>query len=207
MSTGKFERSQEWPPLWAREFEELGALGDVAAAPAKLGAVAEDHFVFPVEPRLEFADGVETDETAAIEAHEEFGVKDFLEGIESAANVVFLGRRVYQDVVAIRFDPGDVIDGDKEGALAFANEQALGIAAIPLNLLEQMLQTGFGASAIGVLVVDAGTMESFTEALLNDGLEEVVEGVDFEGAKSVLVVGSDEDDLRQLCGPCRTVLG
>ena len=173
-------------------------LGDVAAAPAEFGVVAQEDFVFAVEPGLEFADGVETDKAAAIEAHEEFGIENFLEGIESAANVVLLARGVDENVVAVGFDPGDVVDGNEEGAFAFADEEALGIAAIPLNLLEQMLQTRFGAVAVGVLVQDAGAMQSFTETVFGNGLEQIVESVNFEGTKSVLVMGGDENDLRQL---------
>jgi hypothetical protein len=156
---------------------------------------------------LEFADGVETDEAATIEANKEFWVKDLLQGIESAANVVLLARGMNEDVVAVGFDPGDVVDRDKEGALTFADEQALGIAAIPLNLLEQMLQTRLGTCAVGACEMGTCTVEGFSEAILSNGLEEIVESVNLESAKSVLVVGGDEDDLRQLCGMCGMILG
>src|SRR5262249_49287702 len=125
------------------------------------------------------------------------GVKDLLEGIQRAADVVLLTRSVHEDVVAVGFDPGDVVDGDKEGAFTLADEQALRIASVPLDLLEQMLQTRIDASAIGVQVVDAGTIKSFAEALFNDGLEKIVEGVDFEGAQRILIVCGDEDELRE----------
>jgi hypothetical protein len=38
------------------------------------------------------------------------------------------------------------------------------------------------------------TFEGEVEACIVEGLEEIVEGSGFEGAKGVLIVGSDEDD-------------
>ena len=79
---------------------------------------------------------------------------------------MLLARGVHEDVVAVSFDPRDVVDRDEEGAFGFADEEALGIAAIALNLLQQMLQTGFGAVGVGVSGVSEGAMESFPEAIL-----------------------------------------
>jgi len=45
--------------------------------------------------------------------------------------------------------------------------------------------------------VDSGPAESFAKALFADGLEQIIESVNPEGAKRKPIVCRDEDDLRK----------
>lgn len=176
-----------------RKLEKFGAPGDVPAAPAKLGVVVEDDFVLSVKPREQLADGFEANKAAAIDADEKLRVERVLERVERAAQgVLFLGA-VEDDVVALGFDPGNFADGNEEGPGILVNEDALGKATFSLHLFEHLAETRhMGIARLRVLLARAA--KGFAEAIFAHGLEEIVEGMDLEGSKRVLVVRGCKDD-------------
>ena len=74
------------------------------------------------------------------------------------SKVVLFPCRVDENVVAIGFDPGDLVHSDEESAFALANQEAIGVAAFALHFLEQILQASFRAGTVGLSVVSAGTV-------------------------------------------------
>lgn len=184
------------------KLEKFRALGDIPAAPAKLGIVVQDDFVFSVEPREQLADGFEANKAAAIDADEKLWIESVLERVERASKSVFFLATVEDEVVAICFDPGNFADGNKKGPGIFVNEHALGKAAFPLHLFEHVAETRhMRVARLRVLLADAA--KGFAEANLAYGLEEVIEGVNLKGMKSVLVVRGGEDDAgnrKVFCG-------
>jgi hypothetical protein len=125
------------------KFEDLGTLGDVAAAPAKFGAVVQDDFVFTMEPGKEFADGFETNQAAAVDADEELRVERVLQGIEGAPEGMSLLAAVEEKVIAVGFDPGNIADRNEKGARVFMNEEAIGEAAFALHLFEHFAKARY----------------------------------------------------------------
>jgi hypothetical protein len=173
--------------------EKFRALGDIPAAPAKLGIVVQDDFVFSVEPREQLADGFEANQAAAIDADEKPRIERVLERVERTPKSVFFLAAVEDDVVAIGFDPGNFADRNKEGTGIFVNEDTLGKAAFPLHLFEHVAETRqMRIARLRVLLADAA--KRFAEADLAYGLEKVIESVNLKGMKSVLVVRRSEDD-------------
>src|SRR5262249_1994641 len=192
---------------WLAEFQQFRALGQVAAAPAQLGPVLQDDFVFAVKPRKKLADGVQPDQAAAVDAHELLRVERILDGVEGGANRVLLSCGMDEDVVAIGFDPGDLPRRDKKGAGVFANQQAIGILPPPVPPLQQVVEPGRQAAfAAGMLRLR--TAERLAEALFGNRFEQIVESIDFKSAQSVLIVRGDENKLWQPVevGRCRDAL-
>ena len=179
--------------------EEFGTLADVAAGPAKLGFVFQDDFIFAVKPRKKLVNEIKPNERRAVETDEEFGVERILEIVEGAAERVSLRAAVKEDVVAVSFDPGDVADGDEAGAVVVFDEDAIGIGALLLNGFKDLGKTR-GEWAGGTQMIFARAAEDVFEAIFRERLQEIVEGVDFEGAKSVVIVSGDENDGRHIAG-------
>ena len=178
-------------------FEEFRAAGDVAAAPAEFGFVAEDNFEFAVEPGLEFADGVESNDGTAIDAGEEFGVEGGFDGVERGAHGVGFYGGVDGEIVAVGLDPGNFADVDEIGASVFADEQAFGKSAIAEDLVDQRAEMLFAGATVWrdlkLCVVIESAAEDLTKADVGNWLEQVVEGVNFESTDGVVIVGSNED--------------
>jgi len=179
--------------------EEFGTLADVAAGQAKLGFVFQDDFIFAVKPRKKLVNEIKPNERRAVETDEEFGVERILEIVEGAAERVSLRAAVKEDVVAVSFDPGDVADGDEAGAVVAFDEDAIGIGALLLNALQDFGKTR-GEWAGRTRVIFARAAEDVFETVFGEGLQEIVEGVDFEGAEGVVIVSGDENDGRHVVG-------
>ena len=173
--------------------EEFGAAAYVAAAPAEFGFVVEEDFVLAVKPREHLADGVEPDDAAAVDAGEEMWVEGGLDGIERGAHGVRFRAAMDDQVVAIGFDPGNVADMDKVGAGFFADEQAFGESAIAQDLIDQAPEALFGGVAVADVLFECAA-DDFAETIFGHGLEQIIEGMDFEGTNGVAIVGGYEDE-------------
>ena len=102
-----------------------------------------------------------------------------------------------ENIIAVGFDPGDFTDGNEVGALVVFDEDSVGIGAMFLHGVQNFIEAG-GQRAGGTGMVFADATKDLSEAIFGEGLQQVVEGMDFEGAKSVVVVSSNENDGRHV---------
>jgi hypothetical protein len=149
------------------EAEEFGTLADVTASPAELGLVFQNDFVFTVEPGKKLVNEIEANEGGAIDTNEEFGVKRVLKVVEGTAKRVSLRAAVEEDVVAVGFDQGDVVDQDEARAVVVFNQDAMRIAALLLDGLENFGKAR-GERAGGTRMIFTDAAENLLEAIFGE---------------------------------------
>src|SRR6185503_372169 len=144
----------------------------------------EDRHVVAVGGELELAHAVDVDDRGAVDAYEALGVEARLEVADGAAHQVGAAvDAVDAHVVVGGVDPLDVIDAQEADPPRRAQRQAVE------RLLALSLVVGEGAAAqLAPLQLLAYAAEGGAEALLVERLEQVVDGVDVEGAQGVLLV-------------------
>ena len=92
-------------------------------------------------------------------------------------------------------------DLDEDHASGSAHHQPLDVARAALEVVEQRQELLARLAAAPRRQVLAGALDGAVEAVAVEGLEQVVHGVDFEGAQRVLVVGGDEHHRREIADP------
>src|SRR6267378_5614110 len=70
---------------YSGQLEKFRTLRHVAARPAEFRIVVEHHFIFPMEPRQQLADGVEPHQCPPVDTHEQLRVERILQRVERAA--------------------------------------------------------------------------------------------------------------------------
>lgn len=174
--------------LTTEEVEDLFAVG---AGQGEFGAVVEHDDVFTVEPGAEFLDAVGVDNCRAVDAEEAAGVEALLDRGHGFANEVGFAADVEGDIVVGGFDPVDFVLTDEEHAAGGFDSKTGGFLVALFEFVEKLENAGVALRG-GGLAADA--VEGFFEACGVEGLEEIVDGVDFEGTEGELVVSGDEDD-------------
>src|SRR6266487_2743725 len=156
----------------------------------EFGTVLKVHHVFPVEPRLELLDPVHVDDRRAMHAHEAVRGEAWLEALELLPYDVRLAARMQLHVLAVGFDPVDLARLQERHLAAGADHQPIEREVARGEGVEQRFESPVALVAQRV----AHPRERFGEALGLDRFEQVIDGVEVEGAQRVLVVGGDEDD-------------
>ena len=103
---------------------------------------------------------------------------------------------VKADVVPRGLDPVDLFGAQEEQPPGRLDDEPLEVALGCLQVLEQGEQPLARRRRASGLHGLARPVQGLLEALLVEGLEQVVHRVDLEGLEGVLVVGRDEDDDR-----------
>src|SRR5581483_9519308 len=117
-----------------------------AAGHGELLAGVEYGDVIALKAGLEFLDGVEVHNHGAADAEEEFGRELGFEIGKGVAEDVVAGPGAKDDVVGGGFEPLDVFDFDKDGAVVGLDGDAVEIGR----------SGGGGLEPFGELAVDAG---------------------------------------------------
>ncbi len=149
------------------------------------------------EPGHDFLDVVDVDEEGAVGTPEGVGLQGFVEFLEGAVvGGAFDVASSYGDDAAIDAGEDEVFGIDENEALLGADKNF------------GRLRGGFGSGELGDETLEAfggvhvgfDFATSFLDGAGNagfvEGLEDVVDGVDFESLDSVLVEGGGEDDVR-----------
>ena len=89
---------------------------------------------------------------------------------------------VQLDVVAGGFDPVDLVGPHEEHAPAGLDHETFEALRVRLEVLHELEQPALEIAVGRTLQMLAGADERFVEALAIERLEQVVEGVDVEGA-------------------------
>ena len=164
--------------------------------------VVHAELVAGLEPGDDFADVVDVDDVAAVDAPEEGGVEEFEEVFEGAAlGLAF--EALGDDADDAFVDGGEADFGlvDEEKAALGLDDEALGLglARCPLGSIEepeQGVNLRLGQRAGGVAGhAAADALDSLLDAGAVKGLEQIIDGVHVKGADGVLVISGGEDDL------------
>src|ERR1700691_1063079 len=194
----------------ALQIEELPQPAGLRAADWNFGLLFVGHaeLIARLEPGNHFADVVDVDEEGAVGAPEDCGVEQIEELLESAAfRLAFDGGGYDGNDAVVDGGEADVLLIDEEEAAASLENDFAAVRfgrLMLLDELEQRVDTKVGGGKLrfsawdGLLHAEARAFDSLQDAVAIEGLEQVVDGVDVEGADRVLVVGSRKDDLRQL---------
>src|ERR1700743_1217569 len=167
--------------------EAAGELFDgvvLVAAEGKLAAVLHDDEVAAAEPGLDLLHEIDVDDGGAVDADEFFGVELVFEALQGLADFEGALASVKGGVVAEGFDAFDLGDWEETDAAVLRDGDAreegwFGGAA---ELREQELE---GVGVDGAVDALANAIEGFAETVGGEGLEEIVDGVDFEGLERV----------------------
>ena len=128
-------------------------------------------------------------DVGAVDADEAFGVEAGFEADDGLLLQVLFAFAGQGHVVVLRFGVVELSDGNQSDARAVAHDDAV----------EELFGRASGCGEVGGgrhFFADAGfcAIESGIKAFAADRFQEIVDGVDFEGAHGVLVVSGDEDD-------------
>src|SRR5437588_6829320 len=169
----------------------------VAAREREPRAVLQKDVVLAMRPGLQLLDAVESDDCGAVYADELFGIELRFEAGDGLAQEVRLLARVYGDVVALGLDPVNLIRVEEEDAAPRFHNEPLAVARRLAHLFEQSQYARVHTCAAVAPDLAFGALDGRLESLAVEGLQEIVERVELEGAHSVVVVCGDEDDGRQ----------
>jgi hypothetical protein len=106
-------------------------------------------------------------------------------------------------VVALGLDPVDLLRPDEDAAVARGHHQPLQVAAPPAHLLQQRPQPAVQVASRLLADPLARAVQRRLEALVVEGLQQVVQRLRLEGAQGELVVGGDEDHYGHTAGADR----
>ena len=152
------------------------------------------------EPGVDLVDPFDVDECGAVDAEEAGRVEaalEFGDGLIDpvpAAGDDGVGELVLGDEVGdgVEVEEGDALadtGGDSAGIVGALGAKGLGERLKQAGEIGALLPIGFGDGAEAAQLVQCAC-----ELCGLDGLDEVVDGVDLEGAERVLVVSGGEDD-------------
>src|SRR5262249_23244966 len=151
------------------------------------------HAMMAAEPRLDFTDALQIHDGGAMNAHEFGRVKSALHLGHVAAHQVRGAIAVQAEVVSFRLNPVQVTHVEKQEAAFLGNRNPLDVVILPVELFEKRSQLARGRLLLAQFQGSAGMFQGVTKPLLGKWLEEIVEGVGFEGLHGVAIVGGDED--------------
>src|SRR5947199_317851 len=157
----------------------------VAAREREPRAVLQEVVVLAVRPGLHLLDAVEPDDRGAVYAYELFGVELRFEAGDCLAQEVRLLARVYRDVVALGLDPVDLVRVEEEDAAPRLHDEPLAVARRLAHLFEEGEYARVHARAAVAPDLAFGALDGGLEALAVEGLQQVVERVELEGANGV----------------------
>src|SRR5580698_1303153 len=140
-------------------------------------------------------------------------IEHILEIFHGAAQNMRLAARMNAHVITGRIDPLDRRHGNPHDLAALPDRQHFGMARLDglAAALQKFLECNFPASGyfrdeskepvtllggIACLNVRTHFLKGSREAILIDGLQEIVDGARLESANGVLVVGGDKYDQR-----------
>src|SRR6185369_15523084 len=99
-------------------------------------------------------------------------------------------------VISLRLDALHIVHANKEHAPAILDHEPLEMSWSTLQLCQQCEYVTIALAALIEFDLLLHAMPGGVEALVIEGLEQVVEGVHLEGAYRVLIVSGDKDDVR-----------
>ncbi len=148
-----------------------------------------------MEVPLDLAHEIEVDDLGAVHAHEAPAVEARLEAGEGLAQLVASRGRVDAHVVALGAQADDLGRRHEEHPLALAHEQPLEERA-PRPSRSPSSRSSDSRPASRLSVASSARARRLAQALVGEGLEQVVDGGDLERVERELVVGRHEDDGR-----------
>ena len=122
-------------------------------------------------------------------AHEARGIEPPLEAAQALAHHMRVRADMHRAAIVVGLDPIDILQPHHDDAMATANEPAIARRTLGQERLQRQ-RRGLSAEA------QLGTAQRLVEARLAARLEQIVDGVDLEGAQGKLVIGGDEQDRR-----------
>ena len=129
-----------------------------------------------------------------MDAEEHVGVELLFETGHGLAEQMGFVLGADADVVLLGRDPANIGDGEEDDSSTRFEDNAGGVVVSGLTS---------SAAAGGLLVAEkdflAGAIHGRGEALLGEGLEQVVHCVDLEGAQGVLIMRGGEDNVGLGC--------
>ena len=167
-------------------------------AESDLGAVPEDHDA-DAAAGADLGDLVEANDGRPVDPQEAFRPEPRLHAIHGLADGVGGVVGVDADAVVRRLDPDDARDGDRAEPTAAAHGDA-GVVGRHVVLAQERLHAAreLDLASPADLVLGAG--QHAGEALVVEGLQQVVERLRFEGAHGVLLERGREHHHRHAVG-------
>ena len=167
--------------------------------------------IFPVHVRTQALDATQIDDGRAVHALEKPRIEHILEVFHGAAQNMRLAARMNAHVITGGIDPLDRRHRNPHDLTALPDGQHLGVARLDglAAALQKFLECDFPASGdfrdeskepitllggIACLDVRAHFRKRCREAVLVNGLQEIVDGARLESADGVLIVGGDKYD-------------
>src|SRR6266480_2528398 len=176
----------------------------VAARELQAGPVVQDDHVLAAEIGLQLLDPLDVYDGRPVDAHEPRGVELRFEMLHGFAQRVPGAARMDLDVVALRFDPVDVLDAEDGHATARLDRETLQVLTVagdrrlPRDSVQQGGEPVAQRSDLALAHLLLGVRHRPAESLVVEGLEQIEQRVDLERPEGVLVVGGDEDHHREL---------
>src|SRR5262249_12246785 len=151
------------------------------------------HAMMAAEPWLDLADALQIHDGGAMNAHEFGRVKSALHLSHVAAHQARGAIAVQAEVVSFRLNPVQVTHVEKQEAAFLGNRNPLDIFILPVELFEKRSQLARWRLLLAQFQGSTGMFHGVVKPLLGKWLEQIVEGVGFEGLHGIAVVGGDED--------------
>jgi len=181
--------------------------GAIASAHGEFFAVDQHDSVLAIGFGAHFLHVLQVDDGGTMDAEEHLGVELLFEAGHGLAQQMGLGLGTDADVIFFGADPADVGDGEEDDSAARLEDDASGVV------------TSAGGAVASRLLIDeenllAGALDGIGEALLGEGLQQIVHGVNFKGTQGVLIVRGCEDNMRfrhdvavgtKLCGDIEAI--
>ncbi len=161
-----------------------------------LRAIGQLDEVFAVVDGGELHDAIRADDSGTMDA-KKFGRVEFLfERIHGFAQKMRAAADVQLRVVPGGSDPVGIIGVDDLNARAGADDEARGVF---FGVAAEHAEDSLGHLELGGGIAKlAGALDGGGEAVVVHRLEQIIEGVDFEGAQSMLLVSREKDDAGQI---------
>ena len=138
-----------------------------------------------LKPRPDFAYAVDIDDGGAMDSHEIARIELFRQGLNGFSYVVDFARDVKARVVALRLNPVDIVDWNKQNAPAHGDGETLRIIEVKAGAIEQSKEP---LGSFPILLPDtafASACDRACQSIGGEGFEEVVHRVGVERAESI----------------------
>ncbi len=173
--------------------EEGAEAGVTGAADGEPRAIVEDGDVAILGVGLDAGDAFEIDDVGAMDAQEAGRIERGLEAGDGLLLEMLFAFGNEREVIVLRLGVVEFGNGNDEDAGAIADGNTVEVLRWRTRTrgefggLQRQVRRISGETLLGAV-------ERGLKALDGDGFEEIVHGVDFEGANGVVVVRGDEDD-------------